>query len=180
MIQLTRCFGFAITIWCALVTGTSSAQTATAPQLAIRSDGRYVDPASIWRYDARSTTIPINKRYDELTTDQKAVLAAQYVEMKPGDEPPYPKDGTQPIIQLLIKAQERLNTTGMLYLIVTVGSDGRASTVKALGKPDSRMVDFASKLLLLTDFKPGSCAGSPCEMDYLFTLNFRLHERRGG
>jgi hypothetical protein len=123
---------------------------------------------------ARSTKIPINKRYAELTPEQKTVLASYYESMGPEDEPPFPEDGTGVIIKPLVKAQHKLLVTGPLRLIVDVSPEGDATSVKAIGSPSPEMTRFAASVLLLTKFKPALCAGVPCAQQYVFYLDFTV------
>jgi hypothetical protein len=116
--------------------------------------------------------IPINRRYEELTDAEKAILNENYEKVDPGDEPPFPSDGLKPIYEALYRAQMKLLTEGELKLVVSVGPDGQATTVKALGSPSPEMTRFASSVMLLTRFKPARCHGQPCAMQFPFTFNF--------
>jgi hypothetical protein len=122
---------------------------------------------------ARSTMIPLNKKYSELSDEQKAVLASHYERMGERDEPPFPVDGLAPIMRLLHRAQAQLLVTGPLYLIVDVGADGAAKEVKAIGSPSPEMTQLAASVLIFTKYKPAVCAGQPCRMQYPFVIEFR-------
>jgi hypothetical protein len=122
---------------------------------------------------ARSTRIPIDKRYSELTPEQKEVLASYYESMGPEDEPPFPEDGIGVIVKPIVKAQHKLLATGPLRLIVDVTSKGTATSVKAVGSPGAEMTRFAASVLLLTKFKPARCTGVPCAQQYVFNLDFQ-------
>ena len=144
------------------------------PQFAMREDGKYIDPNSIWRYAARTTKIPLNRKYQDLTREQREVLASAYVSMLEGDEPPFPEQGLQPLVLALTKAQDSFRVRGSLLLIVDVDSSGQATSVSTFSSPDQRMTQFASALLLLTKYKPAVCSGQPCRMQYPFHMGFGL------
>lgn len=121
---------------------------------------------------SRGSRLPINKRYEELSPDDKAALNSVYEDMGPGDEPPFPAEGLRPLHQAIAGAQQRLLVTGALTLVATVAPDGRVDAVKAIGSPSPEMTRTASTILLLTRFKPALCKGSPCKMDYAFHFVF--------
>ena len=146
---------------------------ASAPQHALGRDGKYVDPDSIWRYAARSAAIPINKPYGELTQEERSLISRAYPHLSPGDEPPFPKRGLESVINPLIQAQDRLLASGKLRLTVSVDANGQAQSVRPEGTPNRRMIEFASKLMLLIEYKPALCAGQPCAMDYYFAIQFK-------
>jgi len=128
----------------------------------------------ILRDVAWSRTIPLNRRYDELTPEQKASLHAAYEHIEPGDEPPFPKDGLAPIVEALTKAQAKLLVKGSLRLIVHVEASGEASSVTAIGSPGAQMTKAAAAILMLTKYKPAMCSGQACAMDYPFEMGFAV------
>lgn len=144
---------------------------APAPEYAIRE----TDPrtgSNIRRSLIKGSPIPINKRYEELSAEEKNSLNQSYESMGPGDEPPFPADGLKPIHQALAKAQQKLLVRGEIVLIATVAPDGNVAQVRAVGSPNAEMARFASTVLLLTKFKPARCKGEPCKMDYPFRFDF--------
>ena len=143
-------------------------------QHAINQDGRYINPRSDWRYVARSTHIPINKKYHELTPEEKLLISTFYESMLPGDEPPFPRDGMKPVLQALAEAQKRLLVSGTLYLLVDVDRTGKAQNITAHGSPSPAMTRVASYILLSTPFKPALCAGAHCAMQFPFMLEFKV------
>lgn len=156
------------------------ASLCTCAFAAAQSPGRFVlreDVATaklIPNEVARSTKIPFNKRYNELTPEQKAFLLSMYEGFDPEDEPPFPVDGLGPPTRAIVKAQSRLLVTGLLYLIVDVSAEGEATSVSAVGSPSPEMTKFAASVMLLTKFKPAMCAGVPCAQKYPFHLDFSV------
>jgi hypothetical protein len=65
-----------------------AAMATAADNYAIREDGpmtgtNIVRAAVKW-------PVPINRRYEELTSEQKAIVRDEYVQLGARDEPPYP------------------------------------------------------------------------------------------
>ena len=147
-----------------------AAQTAS-PQYDARGDPP--TGSAIRSTYASGGNLPINKRYDEFTVEEKETLNQFYEKMGPGDEPPFPAYGLKPIYTALARIQGELRVRGELYLFATVDQDGKVVQVKALGNPDPEMTKLAATVLSLTRFKPALCKGVPCTMDYPFRLNFK-------
>ena len=155
-------------VLCALFTSA----TAPADAFSLRGDAR---PGSAVRTAiAASAHIPLDKRYEELTAEQRAVLNANYEAVGLDDEPPFPAAGLEPLVRLLHQAQQKLRARGELYLVATVAADGTVTEVKTVGSPSAEMTRVASSALMLTRFKPARCAGVPCSMQYPFALKFEM------
>lgn len=118
--------------------------------------------------------IAINKRYHELSAEEKARLNSYYDHVEPGDEPPFPEKGLSPMYAALSKAQAKLLVTGELFVVAAIDANGDASQARVLRSPDPEMSKFSASLLLLTKFKPALCGGNPCKMDYPLFFNFTV------
>jgi len=129
---------------------------------------------NILKHVSRGSALPINRRYDELTSEEKARLLGVYESMGPGDEPPFPADGLRPIHEAIQKAQQKLLVRGDLLMFATVDADGNVAAVKTMRSPDSDMTAFVAKVLFLTRFKPALCKGQPCRMDFPFSFHFQV------
>ncbi|HJV62920.1 MAG TPA: hypothetical protein VJ743_18365 [Albitalea sp.] len=140
------------------------------PQFSLRDDAQTA--RAIRDVIARSQHIPFDKRYADLSSEQKDGLRSLYKDMGPADEPPFPRDGLAPLVRLLQKGQSKMLVTGPLYLIVDVSAEGEAEAVKAIGSPSPEMTQFAASVMLLTKYKPALCAGTPCKQQYPFALQF--------
>lgn len=148
------------------------AQDQNAPRYTIKQD--QADTGSNIKRDLVSgSAIPLNKRYSELTPEQQAVVKAQYQHMGPNDEPPFPLNGLGPIYEAIATAQQKLLVTGDLTLAVDIDSQGDATSVSVLRSPDPEMVKFAAAVLMNQKYKPASCAGVPCKMQYPFRITFQ-------
>jgi hypothetical protein len=143
------------------------------PETGIRAD-RPPPGSQIRRQAVTGSRIPINRKYHELTAEQKAIVHGWYESIAPGDEPPFPVDGMKPIHDAVRKAQARLLVTGNLFLVATVEPNGEVSAVKAIGSPSPEMTRVAGSVLLLTKFKPAVCGSVACAMDFPVSYSFRL------
>jgi hypothetical protein len=148
------------------------AQT-TEPEYAIKQD-RPLAGSHIRRDAVRGKALPINRTYQQLSPEQRALVHSWYESIPPGDEPPFPAEGTKPVHDAVRKGQAKLLVKGELMLIATVEASGEVSSVKALGSSSPEMTKFASTILLLTKFKPAICAGQACKMDFPLWYEFRV------
>ena len=150
----------------------SDAQT-SPPEHALRESnsdaGSNIKRDLVW-----NKKIPLNRRYHELTPEEKAALNECYEKIEIGDEPPFPAEGLRPIVDALSKAQDKLRVTGELRLLVDVDANGDATSIAAYGSPSPEMTKFSASILMLTKFKPAVCRGQPCKMQYPFYWAFRV------
>lgn len=116
--------------------------------------------------------VPLNLRWEQLNDAQKAVVRGWYLDMAAGDEPPYPRAGLRPVIEAVWRGQQRMLETGDLLVVATVDSRGEVQEVQAFGTPNKELVDYISRVVIQTRFKPAVCGGTPCRMD--FPLNVKL------
>ena len=126
------------------------------------------------RQDVARSSIPINLTYAQLSPDDRAAFHANYELIAEGDEPPFPLEGLRALIDPIQKAQEKLFARGDLFLVATIGPDGKAKQVSSYRSPSSEMTKFAAQVLMLTPFKPAICSGKPCTMDFPLKMTFRI------
>jgi Gram-negative bacterial TonB protein C-terminal len=143
------------------------------PEYSIRDDYPSVG-TNIKRRRVTSPSIPINRRYHELTPEQQAIVRSNYEVIAAGDDPPFPAEGLRPLYKALGEGQRQLLVAGKLVVVATVDSQGDVQTVKVLSSPDKSLTQFVAKVLVATKFKPAVCGGKPCRMDYLLAVNFTL------
>jgi hypothetical protein len=117
-------------------------------------------------------SVPPEASYTELTRDQRRLVKSQYDPMADGDEPPYPLHGQGQIIEAIRKAATYYQPEGLLKLVATIGADGSVQGVSVITSPDSRMTLAAARILAAAKYKPAVCGGTPCKMDYAFSMNF--------
>jgi len=120
-----------------------------------------------------SSYLPFNKRYADLTPEQKARLRAEYDKMPDTDEPPFPKDGLGSVYLKLSRAQERLQSEGALLMHVQIDAEGVAQSVSVIQTPDRDMAQVAAGVMILEKYKPAVCAGQPCAMSFPVRMEFR-------
>jgi len=112
----------------------------------------------------KAGTIPLDKKYGELTPEQQKALKAQYEHMGDQDEPPFPADGLLPAYKAVALAHEKfdLRHKGTLVLYVDVDSDGKAKGVSVETSPDPDISKEVGMFLMVQKYKPAMCKGVPC------------------
>jgi hypothetical protein len=120
----------------------------------------------IVRDGATRSEVALNRTYDELTPEDKAIVHGWYEYVAPGDEPPFPIDGLGPIYKAIDRGRNIAPGQGDLYLAVTVGPDGKAREVQVLKSPGTDISEFVASILLLTKYKPAICDGQKCQMQF--------------
>lgn len=156
-----------------LLSTSAPAQQPTEGAKTLRED----DPATgtrINRTYARTQRIPLDKRYEAMTDDEKAAVASWYEALPAGDEPPFPAAGLRPIVQSVYAAQRKLRVRGSILVYVDVDGEGNATSVSVMQSADPEMDRFVAQLLLMTRYKPARCQGAPCRMQYPFFLSLRM------
>lgn len=123
-----------------------------------------------------NSDLPPDKPYGELTTQQQRVVKAQYEQMGPNDEPPYPLNGPQGLYKAMVSGQNKRLARGTLSLVVNVDAGGEAVSVAVLSSPDPELTQFAARLLIQAKYKPARCDGAPCAMQYPFRINLTVRE----
>jgi hypothetical protein len=150
--------------------GQSSAQLST-PQYVIADDTARTG-SILRRQQGAEFPIPVKRRYDQLTPEQKAIVHSWYEHLEPGDEPPFPADGLAPLYDAIQRGQRKLMVRGELQMAVTVEPGGKATEVQVLKSPSPEMTQFAASVLLLAKYKPAVCKGQPCRMQFPLSLRF--------
>jgi len=128
-------------------------------------------------------SLPLDKRYSELTREQRSALKSLYEQMAEDDEPPFPVDGLGPLYKGIAEVQKHLlrsrfglGVDGPLALHVQVDSQGNAMSVAAYQSPDPEVTKYAATIAMLTKYKPAVCRGQPCAM--AFPIRIELKSRR--
>ena len=155
--------------------GSFAAQAQDPPRYTLKE--RQARTGSFIARDAVIWTIPLDKSYDQMTPEQKAIVRSDYVDMKPEDEPPFPDEGLGKMLEVMQEGTKKVRggVRGELYLIVHVSSTGEVDSVEILRSPDERWGRFAAGVAMLTKYKPGICSGAPCAMEY--GIRFRIGMR---
>jgi hypothetical protein len=156
-----------------LIVAQAHSQSLPPAEYGIKQDQPAIG-SNILRYAVKPGNIPINRRYAELTAEEKAIVHAPYEAIAPGDEPPFPADGLKPLFNAIRNGQRYLLVKGSLRLIATVDATGDVQSVEVLASPDAEVTTFVAKLLMATKFKPALCHGLPCRMEYPLNLQFNV------
>ena len=133
---------------------------------------------SVVPQDIITSPLPLDATYAVLTSSQKAVLFADYENLPPGDEPPYPLYGVHHLIKPLVRFAETWPPVGPLVASVEVDSQGNAVGATVYRSPDPQLSRLVNGALMLEKYKPASCHGQPCKMEFVLRLDFP--ERRLG
>lgn len=122
--------------------------------------------------DVVRSAIPFDKRYEELTADEKAVLWKDYESPKAGDETPFPGTGLHHLTLPLMRLAARQNYGGKLIASVDIDSRGHAREVTIYKSPSSEISEMAKTLLSEESYRAARCDGQPCAMAFVLRLEF--------
>jgi len=147
----------------ALVAGLAQAQPPKQFEFRVAEVGSHILGTA-----GRAEGLPLNRRYAELDASEKAKVRANYEAMPVGDEPPYPAEGLLPVFRAVQTAKQA--SLGQLTLVADVDSAGKVRHVDTFGQVDAEFARFAARVLASTPFKPGQCAGKPCNMQYVLKM----------
>ena len=114
----------------------------------------------------KAGTIPLNKKYDELSDEQKQTIRDQYDHMPATDEPPFPAKGLYSFYKAVGSAHEALDLQyrGSLTVNVAVDSSGNPTKVDVMDSPSEEITRAAVFALMNQKYKPAVCGGQPCAM----------------
>ncbi|NND83193.1 MAG: hypothetical protein HKN50_12265 [Gammaproteobacteria bacterium] len=115
-----------------------------------------------------TSNIPYDKNFTELTEAQRSLVRANYEGLAAADVPPYPAQGVEQILEPLSKAHPTLLGRGKMLALAMVSAQGKVTEVKIYYTPNKHVSEIISAALFKTEFTPGTCAGVPCAMEYLF------------
>lgn len=146
------------------------------PQYSIKEDEPAVG-TRIRHEQMTGSNVALNLPYELLPERDKAALHAEWENIPPGDEPPFPTKGLIALMDPLRRAQQKLGEQGPLFAVATVGADGQVTNVNVYKTPGEQMTRMVSQLFMLTPFKPAMCSGQPCQMDFPLRVNFSVHHR---
>jgi hypothetical protein len=128
--------------------------------------------SNIRTYVLKSTLVPINRTWAQLTASERSRVRNWYKALPVQDEPPFPAQGHAALFESLKRAQAKIRARGELFLIASVGADGKVGEVRSASEIDRDMIKAAAELLAITAFKPAQCGGQPCEMDFPLMISF--------
>ena len=129
-------------------------------------------PQTEAKVKGRLAEVPVDKRYSELTQEQKNKFKAQYQSMSDDDEPPFPIDGLTGLYKPIADAQQLLRLEGPLEMEVEVDATGKAKSVSVRKSPSTEMTKVAAAALMFHAYKPAVCRGTPCAMVFPLQVDF--------
>lgn len=159
--------------WVAMLALTAGARAGDdpLPRYSLKQETPHIG-TNIKRDLVSGSLLPYDKRYSELSADERAILNSWYENIGPNDEPPFPALGLGPIYRAIGEAQRKLLVNGEMVLAVTVDGEGKPTSVEALKSADAKMTKVAATVLMLTSYKPALCDGKPCVMQFPVRITF--------
>ena len=121
--------------------------------------------------------VPINRTWDELSPEHRAIVRQGYRNMAPGDEPPYPLRGMEPLLRDIALIQKGGIGEGPVRMIVKVDETGEAQVAAAVTAPNPQVAQVVGFALMQQKYKPGTCGGQVCTRDYHFEHTFTREAR---
>jgi hypothetical protein len=118
--------------------------------------------------------IPINRRYQELSKEEKAKFNSLFDDLDVGDEPPFPEDGLHDLFRVIRKLRDFDTSIGELNIKTLINEKGEAELVKVYGVPQGHMMQIITNALVVIKYKPALCQGEPCKMEFPLHLQFPL------
>jgi len=126
------------------------------------------------RYTVKLGDLPLNKKYDELSDADKLKLRSMFDKLPEGDEPPFPANGLQEIVELVHDIENLKKATGTLSMDVEIAPNGQPQSVAVHSSPDRDLAKYVTRILMSAWYKPGMCNGTPCKMSLPFNFEFAI------
>ncbi len=121
--------------------------------------------------DARSQ-LPFDKRYFELTDEQRTMYRARFDSISASQVPPFPRNGLREVYRPLIDANKK-GARGVLTVNVKVNKSGQVEDLTVINSPNSQLADASERILRNMQFDPAYCAGEPCAMNFPVEINYQ-------
>jgi outer membrane biosynthesis protein TonB len=168
----------AAAVACALFAPPQSSRAADEPLAPARYTIKQDEPTTgsmVPRRLVTGSVLPLNRRWHELTAEERRLFRTHYESMPETDEPPFPMNGLEPILRAIAKVQAALHIAeGAVTMEVDVDSRGEATAVRVAGSPDPQLTQALASVLMLTRYKPAVCAARPCRMAVPIDITFRI------
>ena len=151
----------------------AAAQDTPTKRYSLKEDSPYFG-TRIRRDLVTNSRVALDKPYEQLSADEQAFWKSQYEGIGPNDEPPFPRYGLKRIYSAVAEIQRRVRIEGKLIMFASIDSTGKATSVDVIASPDRDVTRYVSQVLVLESFKPASCDGVPCSMQFPLRLDFIL------
>jgi len=155
-----------------LVCGISTAHAKASPSkklYTLKGDARV--GSLLPSIDAKSS-VPFNKRFDALTTEQQNLVKAKFNNLGVNDTPPFPVAGLRAVYKPLVKANKTYGDNSALKVTAKINSFGYVNDVTVHDNNNSQLVDYIERSLRHTKFEPAKCDGTACAMNFPIEINF--------
>jgi hypothetical protein len=137
----------------------------------------YVPVAVHVRRDRLLGTIPLDREWPALTPAQQSIVRDGYPALDDRDEPPYPLKGMKALYAAATDVYARFTQyEGNVIVYVTVGADGVPRSATTYHTPHPELGRFVAMAMMMQRFKPGMCAGTPCQSLYPVKFSFTLED----
>jgi hypothetical protein len=123
------------------------------------------------RMEILRSPIPFDKRYEELTVEQMAVLRSKYNQLGENDEPPFPEGGMWWIGKEISKLPRNPLAHGPLVITVRVDDKGAPQSTAIYKTPDASFARSIATIVMNAKYKPAKCDGKACAMDFPFIFD---------
>lgn len=122
---------------------------------------------------ALESSIALNKRFFELSEDEKSRVRDSFGNLSVNQIPPFPTKGLKSIYRPLITVQEKSARGGVLSLVATIDAQGQVESVRVVQSPSKSLTQASKMILDNTQFDPAFCGGEPCAMEFPLEITFR-------
>ena len=143
---------------------------AVKPENKFRQHQSEPDTGTLLAKTEVTSALPTNVGWSGLTPEQQDIVRSRYPALEPGDEPPYPLNGTVEFNRVTLAAAGQYNARGLLRLHVLVGADGKAKEVRKVGSFDEDVIRYVASAAMALRYKPAVRHGQPCEMLFPFAM----------
>ena len=123
-------------------------------------------------YTFATSIVPMDRTYARQTDAHRADFRSLFDTLAPDDEPPFPEFGMAAVFEQIATDISIPTMQGELDVQVTIGPDGRATAFRFRVHQSDDIAKAVGLVLLKTRFKPASCHGVPCTMDFPFQVVF--------
>lgn len=117
--------------------------------------------------------IPFAKRFHQLSDKQRKIYRTNFPGIEDNEVPPFPLNGFIELYKPIIKGHARTGGGGDLTLLATIDKEGNVDSLAIYSQPSKKLGDLATTVMFNTKFKPATCDGEPCEMQFQFEFPMR-------
>lgn len=137
------------------------------------------DTGSSIRHVIGTSSFPLDRRFQDLKTNERIDFLKDFPFLLPMDTPAYPVDSLKPLIVGLSKLRKDLvlANNGIspisrigVSILVNVGLDGKAQSTSVISSTNNNLNALISSELSKISYVPGMCSGQPCVSDFKISV----------